>query len=199
MSTTTRSRTVIALFVVAFGFLFACSSTASDDNQADNPVETTPVVDTNPVEANPVAATPVDAVPAQTAPANDTSTGNTGQSNDPAPSDPAPSDPAPMGPAPVIDSFDTPDNIDCHNGNFQTFSASWTTTDATDVTISIDGVPHGNYAPDSSDSLPFDCTSSHTFTLTAHSADGQTATKSVTLDPRNVPQPPPDLDADDTP
>ena len=188
MSTTTRSRIVIALFVVAFGLLYACSSTASDDGQADSPLETDSVEDATPVGADSVQADPVQATPVQTAPVADTSTGNGNQNNDPAPSDPAPSDPAPpTDSAPVIDSFDTPPNIDCHNGNSQTFTASWTTTNAAEVEIFIDGAPHGIYEPDGSDSLPFDCTSSHTFDLTAYSVDGQTTTTSVTLDPRNVP------------
>jgi hypothetical protein len=193
MSTTTRSRIVIALFVVAFGLLYACSSTASDDGQADSPLETDSVEDATPVGADSVQADPVQATPVQTAPVADTSTGNGNQNNDPAPSDPAPSDPAPpTDSAPVIDSFDTPPNIDCHNGNSQTFTASWTTTNATEVVISIDGAgPFGTYEPDGSTSLPFDCSSSHTFLLTARSADGQEATTSITLDPRNA-QPPAD-------
>jgi hypothetical protein len=195
MSTTNRYRTLIALFVVAFSLLAACSS-ASDDGQADTPVETAPVAETAPVDADPVDANPVQATPAQTAPVQTAPPANNTPTN-PAPSGPAPTNPSPSeptpptAPAPVIDSFDTPENIDCHNGNNQTFSASWTTTDATQVTISMDGTPHGTYEPDGSDSLPFDCNSSHTFTLTAHGADGQETSTSITLDPRNVPVPAP--------
>jgi hypothetical protein len=89
--------------------------------------------------------------------------------------------------APTIQSFTTPENIDCHNGNLQTFTASWATQGATKVTISIDGPGiYDTYGPNGSTSLPFNCSSSHTFLLTAYSADGKTATKSVTLQPRNV-------------
>jgi hypothetical protein len=91
-------------------------------------------------------------------------------------------------PAPTIDSFQTPDNIDCHNGDFQMFTASWSTSNAVKVTISIDGP--GVYktydGPSGSDSLPFNCSSSHSFLLTAYGADGQTATQTITLEPRNV-------------
>ena len=94
---------------------------------------------------------------------------------------------APSGPAPTINSFVTPDNIDCHNGNSQNFSASWTTTNAVKTTISIDGSGvYKTYGANGSDSLPFNCSSSHTFLLTAYGQDGRTATRSITLQPRNV-------------
>jgi len=95
--------------------------------------------------------------------------------------------PAPSAPAPVIYSFSTPENIDCHNGNFQNFSASWTTQNAVKSTISIDGPGiYKSYGPNDSDSLPFNCSSSHTFLLTAYGADGHSVSKMITLQPRNV-------------
>jgi hypothetical protein len=113
--------------------------------------------------------------------------GSNGGSNG-APTTPQP--PAPTAPAPVITSFTTPESIDCHNGDFQTFSASWTTTNATKTMISIDG-PGGykTYGPNASDSLPFNCSSAHTFLLTATGHDGTTVTRSITLQPRNVQTP----------
>ena len=94
---------------------------------------------------------------------------------------------ATTGTPPTIYSFTTPDNIDCHNGNLQNFTASWTTQNATKVTISIDGPGiYNTYGPNDSTSLPFNCSSSHTFLLTAYGAGGKTATKSITLQPRNV-------------
>jgi hypothetical protein len=94
---------------------------------------------------------------------------------------------APAGPAPTITSFHTPDTIDCHNGNFQTFSAGWTTTNATRTTISIDGPGiYKTYGPNANESLPFNCSSAHSFTLTAFGANGKTVTKAITLQPRNV-------------
>jgi len=89
--------------------------------------------------------------------------------------------------APVINSFSTPENIDCHNGNLQNFTASWTTTNAVKVTISIDGPGvYNTYGPNGDTSLPFNCSSSHTFLLTAFNSAGATVTKSITLQPRNV-------------
>ena len=93
----------------------------------------------------------------------------------------------PTGPPPVITSFVTPDNIDCHNGNFQMFSASWTTTNAVKTTISIDGPGiYKTYAANAADSLPFNCSTAHSFLLTAYAQNGRTATKTITLQPRNV-------------
>ena len=87
------------------------------------------------------------------------------------------------GPTPTITSFSTPEDIDCHNGNFQNFTASWSTTNAVRVSISSGG---SNLPPSGETSLPFDCSSAHTFTLTAYGSGGKTATQSVTLQPRNV-------------
>ena len=96
----------------------------------------------------------------------------------------------PSGPAPAITTFVTPDNIDCHNGNSQTFSASWTTTNAVKTTISIDGPGiYKTYPANGSDSLPFNCSTAHSFLLTAYGQDGRTATKTITLQPRNVQTP----------
>ena len=90
----------------------------------------------------------------------------------------------PSGPAPVINTFVTPDNIDCHNGNSQNFSASWTTTNAVKTTISIDGPGiYKTYGANGSDSLPFNCSTSHSFLLTAYGQDGRTVTKTITLTP----------------
>ena len=114
-----------------------------------------------------------------TAPATTTPTQSAGHSTD--------TTAAPSGPAPVIATFVTPDNIDCHNGNSQNFSASWTTTNAVKTTISIDGPGiYKTYGADGSDSLPFNCSSSHSFLLTAYAQDGRSVTKTITLQPRNV-------------
>lgn len=92
-------------------------------------------------------------------------------------------------PSPTIATFDTPESIDCHNGNFQTFTAIWTTQGATKTTISIDGPGvYDTYGPNDSASLPFNCSTPHTFLLTAYDADGHTANKEITLQPRNVQQ-----------
>jgi hypothetical protein len=127
--------------------------------------------------------------------------GATGNAPTGAPAGKAPAAPAaPTGPAPTITSFHTPDNIDCHNGNFQTFSASWTTTNATKTTISIDGPGlYKTYGPNADESLPFNCSSAHSFTLTAFGANGKTATKTITLQPRNVQPPQTDDPGDEAP
>ena len=91
------------------------------------------------------------------------------------------------GSTPTIGSFTTPENVDCHNGNLQQVSVSWTTTNATKVTISIDGPGvYDTYPANGSTSLPFNCSSSHTWLLTAYGSDGSTTTKQVTLQPRNA-------------
>ena len=54
-------------------------------------------------------------------------------------------------------------------------------------------IPDG---PNANDSLPFNCSSQHSFKLTAIGADGRTATKTITLQPRNV-QPPQAPSSDD--
>jgi len=125
-----------------------------------------------------------------TAPGGDA--GNDSQSGD----DQGGSNGQPSAPKPVIDSFVTPESIDCHNGDFQEFTASWTTTHASSVMISIDG-PGGydTYGPDGETSLPFSCSSSHTFLLTAM-GEGGTVTRQITLEPRNV-QGPSDESSDD--
>ncbi len=120
----------------------------------------------------------------------------------PAPAPTAPATTAPMpSPGPTITEFWTPDDIDCHNGFNQTFTARWATENATEVVISIDGPgAYATYPPDGETSLPFGCGSSHTFLLTARSADGRTATRTVTLQPRNVqPQGPPETMPEEAP
>jgi hypothetical protein len=94
---------------------------------------------------------------------------------------------APTGPTPTIVTFHTPDTIDCHNTDSPMFSASWTTTNATKTTISIDGPGiYKTYGANADESLPFNCSSSHSFTLTAFGAGGKTVTRKITLKPVNV-------------
>jgi hypothetical protein len=93
----------------------------------------------------------------------------------------------PTGPQPSIVSFDTlsgNDDVDCHNGNSQNFTATWDTTDAVRVAITSGG---DNLPPDGETSLPFECLSApHTYTLTAYGSGGHTSTRSLTLPARNV-------------
>lgn len=91
------------------------------------------------------------------------------------------------GTAPKVTGFTTPENIDCHNGNSQMFTMKWTTENTSKVTISIDGPGiYDTYGSNDEVSLPFNCSSSHTFLLTAYGTDGSTITKQITLEPRNV-------------
>ncbi len=154
----------------------ACSSPEAEaDTAADAPVATTVAPSDPTAPTDPGTPVTVNETPGQT--------GSPQPTNPPAP----PTTEAPSGPAPTIDSFVTPENIDCHNGDFQEFTASWSTTGAERVTIAIDGPgTYAEYGPDGETSLPFNCSSSHTFTLVAHGADGQTDSRSITLLPRNV-------------
>lgn len=123
---------------------------------------------------------PENTTPDDTSPGQGSSGGGSG-------ANPPSSVPQPVAVAPVITSFETPDDIDCHNGNFQEFTARWTTTGATKVTISIDGPGvYAEYPVSGETSLPFTCPSAHTFLLTAYGSDGQTATTTVTLQSRNA-------------
>lgn len=169
----------------------AFSSSPPSAVAAPAPKATVPVAGPGSTVA-PSTSIEVPEVPVTTAPALPTSpapkSGGTGggapqPTNPPAP--PAPQPPA--APKPAITSFTTPETIDCHNGNFQEFTASWTTTNATKVSISIDGPGVYKYYPaNGSDSLPFTCTSAHSFMLTAYGADGSTVSTTITLQPRNV-------------
>jgi hypothetical protein len=95
----------------------------------------------------------------------------------------------PTGPTPTIVSFTgTGDGtVDCHNGNQQTFSDHWQTTNAVRVAITEGG---SNLPPSGDGSLPFNClTAPHTYTLTAFGSGGKTASKSITLTAVNVQTP----------
>jgi len=197
---TNRRAAFVGLAFVATGLLASCSGVGTSDagqaaSSADKKISTTEAPVASPIDdsAAPVG-TPAVVVTAgsdgQSAPqgsANQgggSSGGGSGQGNG-APAPAAPSHPS--APAPVINSFHTPDDIDCHNGDFQTFSASWSAANAEKVTISIDGPGiYKTYPATGSDSLPFNCSSAHTFLLTAYGHNGQKATRSITLQPRNV-------------
>jgi len=201
-STTTRSfgrnrrLAVAALAFATVGFLAGCSGSGGGSDAA-KPTTTTvsPIVDGG--SSTTVAPGPT------TTPDGGTDTGsnsgtNSGSNGTNAPA-PAPQPKGPTGSTPVITSFHTPDNIDCHNGNFKMFSASWTTTGATKTVISIDGPgAYKTYGPNGSDSLPFNCSSPHTFLLTAYGSGNRTATRTITLQPRNVQPSQPSNDDDTT-
>ena len=194
----TRHRARAGLIVVAFAataLLGACGASGGDKPEAASTGSTTTAVS---------GSTTADGstVPGDTSGSNDGSNsgsddGSNSGSNDGSNSG-SNGGPTSSGPTPTITSFTTPENIDCHNGNSQTFSVSWTTTNATKTAISIDGPGlYKTYGPSASgESLPFNCSSPHSFLLTAYGSGGKTATRSITLQPRNVQQPPTD-DTDD--
>ena len=75
---------------------------------------------------------------------------------------------------PVIVSFTaSPSPADCKGPFIQ---LSWTTQNATGVSVSIDGPGvYDSYGPDGSAQVPFACSeASHTYTLTATGPDGST-------------------------
>ena len=173
---------LVALVVVAGGFFLLGSRSSSPEDEANEILAASRSGQSSTTTG---ASTSSDPAPESTVAGQAPSGGNSGgNSGGGAPA------PAPSGPAPVITSFVTPESIDCHNGNNQMFSASWTTTNATKTMISIDGPGlYKNYAPNDSDSFPFGCSSAHTFLLTAYGHDGTTITRSITLQPRNVQMP----------
>lgn len=203
---------VAALLVVTAGGLALLKAGRSDATvqsaTANKPVgvtSTAPTSDTAAPEQPAPAATEDEVV---TAPAESsggqvvvnvpTGGGSTGGGNGggaPKPTtSPAPKPPA--SPAPAVTSVNAPSSIDCHNGNSQGFSISWTSANATKTTLAVDGPGiYATYGPSGSQQLTFDCHSAHTYTIVAFSADGRTASKTITLQPRNV-QPPSTPDTD---
>jgi hypothetical protein len=173
----TRRIRKVTLAGTAFGVVFllgGCSSSAKSSG-SDTTTSSTAAAQTTTTVAPAPTPAPTTA-PVTTAPIR--SGGNGAQPTLPSP---------PSGPSPTVATFVTPDDIDCHNGNSQLFSASWTTTNAAKSTITIDGGGvYKTYGPNASASLPFDCSSPHTFVVTASAPDGRTATKSITLLPRDA-------------
>lgn len=169
--------------VAAAGLLIGCGSTKSETEQA-GATTTLPGLSTTTVvgqDSNSVAG------PTGQAGGQPGGQSGGGQASGSSGGGSGSQTPPPSSSAPAIVSFQTPDSIDCHNGDFQTFTASWTTTNAVKVTISIDGPGiYDTYPANGDTSLPFNCSSSHSFLLTAYGQDGKTATKSITLQPRNV-------------
>jgi hypothetical protein len=189
-----RSRTplTIGLVVLALALLAAAFFIQRSDDDGSEEASTTSTTEEEPDddERRPTSTSTSSSTTAASGPGGAPSpggvappAGGTNSGGGAAPSPP----PAPSGPPPVITSFTTPENIDCHNGMDQMFTASWTTTNAAQATISIDGSLFGTFPASSTESLPFNCHSPHTYTLTAHGHDGQTAHQNITLHPRNVP------------
>ena len=212
---------VAALLVVTAGGLALLKAGRSDATvqsaAANKPVGVTSTAPTSDPTSGPTAAPELPAPAAAedevvTAPADSsggqvvvnvptgggsTGGGNGGGNGGGAPKPPAPPAPKPpTSPAPAVTSVNAPSSIDCHNGNSQGFSISWTSANATKTTLAVDGPGiYATYGPSGSQQLTFDCHSAHTYTIVAFSADGRTASKTITLQPRNV-QPPSTPDQD---
>ncbi len=81
----------------------------------------------------------------------------------------------------TISSFNVPSTVNCSGPT--TIGASWSTTNATQVVLSVDGAPFKTYAGSSgADTIPFACNgASHSYTLTAKDASGAQATQTQTV------------------
>jgi len=110
-----------------------------------------------------------------------------GQAATPAGSGPAPSQPAasgPAGPAQAIVSFGAPASERCPAGAALSFvSVSWTTANATAVSLSVDGPARfADGPPNGSTVLPFACANAqHSYTLTTSGPSGPPATRTVVV------------------
>ena len=100
----------------------------------------------------------------------------------PATSPPATSPPVTSPPKPVITSFSIPKTVSCAGEQVPYISLSWTTSNASVVSLAIDGPGlYKNYQGGSgSDSVPFSCVGPHTYLLTATGPAGSSS-KSVTV------------------
>ena len=100
----------------------------------------------------------------------------------PATSPPVTSPPVTSPPKPVITSFSIPKTVSCAGEIVPYISLSWTTSNASVVSLAIDGPGlYKNYQGGSgSDSVPFSCVGPHTYLLTATGPAGSSS-KSVTV------------------
>jgi hypothetical protein len=87
-----------------------------------------------------------------------------------------------------ISSFNVPSTVNCSGPT--TIGVSWSTTNATQVVLSIDGsVPYKTYTgPTGADTVPFACNGApHRYTITAKSSTGGQATQTQTVTPISPP------------
>jgi hypothetical protein len=64
---------------------------------------------------------------------------------------------------------------------------NWATTNATGVTVTIDGGSTATFGANGSTQQPFQCNGPHTYTLVANGAGGQTAQRAITVQPQVTP------------
>jgi hypothetical protein len=95
--------------------------------------------------------------------------------------------------APVITTFSSnpASTVSCPNtSDTVQVTLSWTTTNASGVSITIDGGATQSFAASGSAALPFNCGgNAHSYALTAHGANNQNTSKTITLQ-RTSPPPP---------
>jgi hypothetical protein len=87
-----------------------------------------------------------------------------------------------------ISSFNVPSTVTCSGPT--TIGVSWTTSNANEVILSIDGpAPYKTYPGSSgADTVPFACNGApHTYTLTARRTGGGQATQTQTVTPLTAP------------
>jgi hypothetical protein len=81
-----------------------------------------------------------------------------------------------------INSFNVPSTVNCSGPT--TIGVSWSTTNASQVILSIDGlVPYKTYSgPSGADTVPFACNgATHTYTIIAKSSTGAQSTQTQTV------------------
>jgi hypothetical protein len=91
----------------------------------------------------------------------------------------------------AINSFNVPSTVPCSGPT--TIGVSWTTSNATQVVLSIDGtVPYKTYpGATGADTVPFACNGApHRYTLTAKSSSGAQTTQTQTVTPITAPTTP---------
>lgn len=129
-----------------------------------------PVPETVPTTAPPTTASPTTAPPATTPPTTTTTPPTTMPTTTPA-----------------FTSISAPASADCPTPDSDAaISFSWTATNATKVTLSIDGPGvYRTYAGASgSETVTFPCSASHTYLFTAHGSNGTVTPRSFTIAPK---------------
>jgi hypothetical protein len=83
----------------------------------------------------------------------------------------------------------TPNPATCPNNSATVqLTLTWTTTNALGVTVSIDGPgKYADYGANGSAQVPFNCSGTHSYTLTANGSAGQTTSRTITVQPAVTP------------
>lgn len=126
-------------------------------------------------------------------PATTTSSSSTSSSSTTTTSKPTPSTTVTTtASSPQITAFNAaPNPATCPNASATVqITLTWTTTNALGVTVSIDGPgKYADYGANGSAQVPFVCSGSHSYTLTANGSGGHTAQRTITVQPQVAPPP----------